>query len=77
MNRQFLEFRGKVTVLPKEVTTKEAWLIVYNKQKENIIHLAKMWSCHNDLGCRYDDEIMKELDSLVIPTVQASSSDQL
>ena len=75
MNRQFIEFRGEVIMLPKDVTSKEAWLIAYNQKKQNIVQLAKLWTCHTELGCTYAEENMKELSNLKAPfTFQASSS---
>jgi len=67
MNRQFIEFQGKIILLDDETTSKEAWLIAYNEKEKDIVPLSKMWTCVNSLGCGYDNSKMEKLKSLRKP----------
>lgn len=67
MINHFIEFRGVVYIFEDEVTNNEAWLIVYNSEKENIVNLVKLWTCVTQLGCKYPDETMQQINKLYIP----------
>lgn len=73
MIKHFIEFRGCVFIFEDNITNKEAWLYVYNAKKENIYDLVKLWTCVHEYGCKYSDDIMKQVDSLIIPTCLANS----
>jgi len=75
MNRQFIEFQGRLVVTDTtNVTSKESWLIAYNSNKKDIVALSKMWTCVDELGCQYDNTHMQWLAGLTRPfTFEASS----
>ena len=57
-----------VYIFDEDITNKEAWLIAYNYGEKNILHLAKINTCIENLECIYHEDIMKEIDRLVSPT---------
>lgn len=66
-----------VYIFDKDITNKEAWLIAYNYDKKNILQLAKINTCIKNLECVYNEEIMKEVDRLLVPTCLKCSLDHL
>lgn len=77
MNGQtFIEFRGNIFLFPQndKITSSEAWLIVYNSNRESIVPLAKLWTCTKNLGCVYDQEFMDKISELKKPIGLAKSS---
>lgn len=75
MSKNFIEFVDQIIELPEDTTSKEAWLIAYNKKKEDnchIVNLSKLWSCVNDLECGYSDAHMEQLKKITQPFVNFS-----
>ena len=64
-----------VYIFDEDYTSKEAWLIAYNFEKKNILHLAKIKTCIQTLECVYNENVMKSIEELRSPTCLRCSLD--